>query len=340
IVDMLEIMVGRMEEAYVVAKAYDGETALKCFLEQLPDIVLCDIRMPKKDGLELLKEMKEFRPDMHAVLLSGYGDFEYARQAIKLQVHEYLLKPVVEEELQTALRSVIEKIWEKENVAEKLFGMKGTRRLEEENEFKHEALHLLENIDKNNFKKVQETLSILFVKMGKKGITVHTLSVIVEQIEYIFNINAQNLIKECGNLNNLYEHILQLIKQSKEAACELTAREVADLLEYQIRKNWRKEFDSRELAEKYGYNATYLANTFKQQKGMTPKQFLQKIRMEKAMEMMQEDDSLRIRTIAEMTGYSDQLYFSRIFKRYTGYSPEDYIKQIKKQKTTNENKNL
>ena len=68
--------------------------ALPVILKEKPDILITDIRMPFMDGLELSRMVKAELPDIKIVILSGYDDFEYAKQAIKIGVAEYLLKPV------------------------------------------------------------------------------------------------------------------------------------------------------------------------------------------------------------------------------------------------------
>lgn len=95
------------------AEAEDGMQALELIQEQYFSLVLTDIRMPKLNGLELVRRMKEYR-DLPVVILSGYDDFEYARQGLQLGVQDYLLKPVDEEELVPLLRRLAAEIAAKE----------------------------------------------------------------------------------------------------------------------------------------------------------------------------------------------------------------------------------
>lgn len=90
-------------DRYRIALAADGRQALALHEEEPFDIVITDIRMPEMDGLELIRTLAE-DPDAPAMLiLSGYDDFGYARTAIQHRVREYLLKPIVREELFAAL---------------------------------------------------------------------------------------------------------------------------------------------------------------------------------------------------------------------------------------------
>ncbi|MBT2291564.1 response regulator transcription factor [Paenibacillus albidus] len=68
-----------------------------------PDLMIVDIRMPGKDGLELIGELRAADPDMHMIILSGYADFDYAKRALAYGIDNYLLKPVDEDELQAYL---------------------------------------------------------------------------------------------------------------------------------------------------------------------------------------------------------------------------------------------
>ena len=77
----------------VVGDAENGEDALEKIENLEPDVVLTDIRMPYMDGLTLAERIRQKYPSMKIVIFSGYDDFEYAKQAIKLNVTEYILKP-------------------------------------------------------------------------------------------------------------------------------------------------------------------------------------------------------------------------------------------------------
>lgn len=91
---------------HVVGEAHDGGEALEALARHDVDLVLSDIRMPGMDGLELSRAVSERYPDKRIVILSGYDEFEYARQAMRLGVKDYLLKPVNLDELMTVIRNI------------------------------------------------------------------------------------------------------------------------------------------------------------------------------------------------------------------------------------------
>ena len=93
-----------------VGEAADGETALPLIRKTRPDVLLTDIKMPFMDGLSLSRIVAKEFPNMKIIILSGYDDFEYARQAIQIGVEQYILKPVTRETLKKVLSEVKDKI--------------------------------------------------------------------------------------------------------------------------------------------------------------------------------------------------------------------------------------
>ena len=83
----------------LVGEAADGEMALPLLIRQKPDLLITDIKMPFMDGLTLAKVAKKEIPGLKVVILSGYDDFNYAKQAINIGVEDYLLKPITKNAL-------------------------------------------------------------------------------------------------------------------------------------------------------------------------------------------------------------------------------------------------
>lgn len=99
------------KEGYIFCgEASDGELAYPMIIKEKPDILITDIRMPFMDGLELCKQVKKELPNIKILILSGYDEFDYAKEAIRLGVTEYLLKPISSGKLLEALNGVSESI--------------------------------------------------------------------------------------------------------------------------------------------------------------------------------------------------------------------------------------
>lgn len=93
--------------------AKDGITAFEMIKTYQPDIVITDIRMPGYDGLELIRMAKGLDPNVGIIIISGYQHFDYAQNAIKYGVEDYLLKPLKKVEINASLAKMIEKFKEK-----------------------------------------------------------------------------------------------------------------------------------------------------------------------------------------------------------------------------------
>ena len=94
----------------VVAEADNGEDALAKAEQCDPDVVLTDIQMPFMDGLTFCRKLKETMPDVRIIIFSGYDEFEYAQEAIRLEAEEYILKPVNSEELTKVFLRIRERL--------------------------------------------------------------------------------------------------------------------------------------------------------------------------------------------------------------------------------------
>lgn len=103
----IEKLLSRLNDEFeIVGEAETGETGLRLLQKLKPDIVITDIKMPCMDGLEMLTRMSEQQINAKAIVLSAYSEFEYARQAMKLGVTEYLLKPIAYNDFAQALENV------------------------------------------------------------------------------------------------------------------------------------------------------------------------------------------------------------------------------------------
>ena len=97
----------------IVGTANDGLRALELVQELQPQLLITDIRMPGCDGLDLIRRAKEIQPALHCIVISGYRQFEYAQQALKYGVEDYLLKPIKQEEMTNILLRVKDKLGER-----------------------------------------------------------------------------------------------------------------------------------------------------------------------------------------------------------------------------------
>ena len=94
----------------IAGQAENGQEALEQLREIPADILITDISMPVMTGLELIRAVREFRPDLKVVVLSGFDEFMYVKEGLSLGIENYLLKPINLEEFQQTLETIVEKL--------------------------------------------------------------------------------------------------------------------------------------------------------------------------------------------------------------------------------------
>lgn len=90
----------------LIGTAKDGIEAYNIILDEYPDIVLTDIKMPALSGIELIAKIHEINPQTQFIILSGYGEFEYAKKAMQYGVKHYLLKPCNEMQIVDSIKNI------------------------------------------------------------------------------------------------------------------------------------------------------------------------------------------------------------------------------------------
>ena len=125
----------------VIGLAKDGNEAIALIKRTQPDIVISDIRMPGIDGLQVAEAAWIINPQIKIILLSGYNEFEYAKQALQLGVVDFLLKPTVYEEVRETIRNTVHTIMIERRQHEELAKFK--------NEFANQIVSLRQNFLKS-----------------------------------------------------------------------------------------------------------------------------------------------------------------------------------------------
>lgn len=98
------------DSGYDVFTAQSGEQALRLFDDMQPPIVITDIKMPGMDGIELLRAIKDLRPDTEVIMITGHGDIDLAIKSLKFEATDFITKPINEEALEVALKRARERI--------------------------------------------------------------------------------------------------------------------------------------------------------------------------------------------------------------------------------------
>lgn len=181
-------------------EASDGELAYPLIQKHKPDIVITDIRMPFMDGLELSRLIKKEMPWIKIIILSGYGEFEYAKEAINIGVTEYLLKPINGTELMSCLLKVKEKILKEQKEKANLERFKKEMKEYEEDEKRRIFYDLINNA---------QPLGTILERGNELNLELSAFSYNI--ILFTINHNRERLCEnaEVDDVNRKLKHLIQ-----------------------------------------------------------------------------------------------------------------------------------
>ncbi|CAH1221464.1 Regulator of RpoS [Paenibacillus allorhizoplanae] len=315
----------------VSAFAENGQEALDLISESLPDVVITDIRMPVMDGLRLAEEVVSRGIQTEMIIISGYSDFSYAKQALRHGVSDYLLKPLDVDEVLRALSLTQKKLGnERKNIIE---------RSEWIAMCKVEAETMAKNLWVLNMAAVWEQLEGIHERLQ----TYRANSVrLKEKFLHLFYLLQAEIVGLSGNriqLKTLTEHQwngqAEQLKRHFELVLQCAMEEIRlirnwsshkNMLESlkQINQNFANEsFSMMNAVELAGMSPTYFSKSFKEEVGVSYTQYIAKLRMDKAIELLC-DPKNKVYEVAYAVGYNEYAHFAKVFKKYFKFSPTDY----------------
>lgn len=206
-----------------IMEASDGLAAYEAIIKEQPDLVIADMKMPYMDGVELLRKCAGNGSNTKYIIVSGYDDFEYTRQAIRSGIVDYILKPINPKELNEAVKRAIE--------------------------------------------------GVKLIKNDRED--------------------------ETGSVHDFTFEIKEFIE-----------------------KNYAADIKLDMFSKKYFMTKEYILKKFKEIHGFGIYEYVMKVRMEKAMKML-DSSCLRIQEVSDRSGFSDSNYFSKAFKKYYGFRREN-----------------
>lgn len=296
--------------------------ALDSMTDDMPDILMTDVRMPGMSGLELTERALQLHPQLQTLILSGYGEFEYARQAMRWGVKEYLLKPCARAEMEQALTRTCRLI-------------------------DRQRQHVLQFIGER-----QEHVRLLAEKLNtlRAG---HLDSAALER-------QVSELARMTPDPSAMREALFRVVTGGAPAGWGFTVIQEAlaqpeQLMPLTVRTLLRLREESDDMRgfvqrmaayidEHYGdetlslqhmadhvvfMNADYIGREFARCMGEKFSAYLLKVRMEHAKALMNASPDLRSYEIAERVGLGNNPhYFSQLFRKYTGLPPTEYRGQM------------
>lgn len=486
----------------VFATAMNGEDALELVKTHRPDVLFTDVQMPLMDGIELTRQVKKLLPEVHIVILSGFDNFTYAQQALKLGVFDYLLKPMTKESLQDTLDDIKVKLEQRNMIQERniitqdLNGLQPSLSVPSDLEGSKFMLyliclgnlykHAMDELDVQHINRIwgmvewtqlmnehlestgkwwvidDKSCNVKFLIMTwhhqphesttKKTIEIqnritayiqHAIPVtlcthhepvrfgdlwgtaqglrksldkglipcqssiilthdtdpmqrrishldptttsalekfvrqrkfdplllelsrlfegwklqpytqdelertLIQLARLLFEplddqpkrtmsaieSGIYRIVATANHTDELYQDVLQLFSDHLPMPKKLdSAEELYTMLEEYIRLNFTKAINVDHLAHKFQFNASYIIRVFKKYRGIPPLQYLISLRIQEAKRLIEQKPEMDFKDISEIIGYTDQHYFSRVFRNWTGMNPSEYRDSVHKKR--------
>ena len=331
--------------------------ALELLKKQRIDACFVDIRMPGMTGLELLAAARQLKLDTLFVIVSGYSDFSYARQAIQFGVLDYCLKPVVREDCIPVLEKLSKRILTDRLSRDPAY----VARLQTEPDFCQQFLS-----DLTTLRPECRSLTPVLICSDTLLLVLRQADSLLPSCTFFLNRNEALLLwtdalsedtfaslhSSCPYASFIYGIVspqanpFQSILKRLRSVChapntdptgiikvssvnEETAAYFSSILSY-IESNYAQHLTLQELARQFGINYSYLSQLFKRAINATFAEHLTSVRLTHACHLLSES-YMPISDIAEAVGFQDYHYFCNTFKRFYLMTPSQYRNQSRKE---------
>lgn len=323
-------------EMQVCGFAENGAEALRMVQEEKPDICMVDICMPMVSGLELIEKIREFAPNTVCIVITGYDEFEYAQQALKLGVVDYILKPVNEEQLLKTLikeKTLLEENEKKQKMVERT--EKAAKIMEQNLPFLRQRF--LGELTGQIYSKqeIDDMISLYQIELSEY--TAMMRVVINEQEEsqkdwilyqFILQNIAEEVLSECGKAYTSLDannHFIVLMSAKESDILKTAEAEIKNILKQHMKNKvsiWYQEI--KNLMEVYN-----LWENWNEESRKNLSQIVECAK--KYLEENYRNSDLSVKETAEYCGVNAS-YLSRMFKGEMGINLIEYLTKIRIQK--------
>lgn len=327
----------------VVGAVYNGQEALKVLAKGEVDVLLTDISMPEITGLELIRRAKELCPDVKTVVISGYSEFDYAFEAIKLKVENYILKPLDPQKITKIFEHIYQDL-ERERQNQKIdFYLHSEYEMLRSGNSEHKGCHqerqteLIQLMEEGRYQEAEQAAEEWFLFLKEEEMVEYCLKTLRNAVLYfhlekppyfhIYRVGGQEA-RDRERVKEYFKEDLQVLANCLKETAGSTVVMVSQQARHLIEEHYAdKNFTLKEAAARLGVSYGYLSAAFSKTYGENFKTCLASVRAEKARALLLER-KYRIYEIADMTGYGSPRYFTDAFKRRYGISPVDYLGRL------------
>ena len=325
-------------ELELVGEARNGEEAMRYLeMEDPPEIVISDMRMPVMNGISLIQYIQDNYPAIKIIICSGYFDFEYTHAAIKAGVIEYLLKPVDRVKLDTAISEACEAVENDRAIAIKNSDEKINLSIDIYKEVLQCSKSLIRLIDFGNIKASEALITGLQERIDPESRSKDTgRAVFRVMMAYVQRYLVEHgmppqviddaAVNELGSFSEALDYLNRNVKlaiEEKNASSDQQKNRSVEEVRRYLDDHYKERIRLEQVADKFNYNKDYLTTIFRKKYGETIGDYIIRLKIDDAKQQLKYT-SKTMEEILQSLGYSDSSFFYRQFKQVTGISPGHY----------------
>lgn len=325
----------------VVYSATNGKELLDEIKKCPPDIAIIDIKMPIMDGMQVAEYISEHNINTAIIFLTAYSDFSYAQKAIHYGVSDYIIKTAALEEIPQAIGRIKEK---KNSQVLKNYFMIYVSPIRQKEKMAFIYKHSFSQFEYKvlSSENVEEVLSITTESDKENKI----LQSCEKLHAFCKNFLGEDPLIVCSGPHSqqqdaelTYEQVKQYIKKivdSKERIFTMPVEEeepatLFQRVEKYIKDHYTEKITLTDIADAVHVSSGYVSRFYKKNAGENLFDTINSLRINKARKLLEQSDK-KIYEIAELTGFEDTAYFSKVFKKYVGSSPKEYEQIYERQR--------
>lgn len=329
-----------MEGWSVSYAAKDAAEALRALETHPVDLILTDISMAQMDGLDMLQEIRKRQPQILAVIITGYASFRYAQTAIHLGVIDYVLKPISPEKLKEALgraaevlnrrQSMLLALSDEANAQLRKAEKEICKAIPKQNQFAiQQSLDLVASLVEGEGSGRDEALHSLYQfflakvldDLNEEGYAPADRTPILQTLEQL------RAVVSCDEWEQWKERLAWSLLNAFGASYQGVHQVIRKAIDY-LNTHYQDNVTLNSLSSKLNINANYLSDLFKKEMGMGYREYLTRIRINHAKQLLSSGENYSVQEISEYVGYANERYFVDVFKKETNMTPSEYKRQF------------
>ncbi|MDO5018068.1 MAG: response regulator [Lagierella massiliensis] len=324
--EYLSYIISNDKNMEVVGLCNNGRDAVRMAKQLSPDLVILDISMPLKNGIEAGRQIKEFNPNIKIILNSAYSEFEYAKNALKYGFNDYLVKPTEESKIISTIRNLFDED-NKLNLGLSNSILDRQKLVDTINKF---CNNLLNNSQCEGLKNITLLSSLISKQLNYQAKMTYVTLLL---------ISIESSLRSVGHTDeslDIYGHLFTFLddeltyanlKISLQKICEesfkLRSKDSFSIPNVKnfIENNFTNpDLGLYEISSVFYINKSYLSRLFKEEEKITVSDFIENLRLNRALELI-DKTNLKISDIWQMSGFKNKQQFYRSFNSKFNNTP-------------------